>query len=99
LIRRVAAVLGFFALLAGCRTTRPAGEETPVAPLTSTSADDASRQLAARRAQLTSERVLLHIRATNGDHVQSFNSTLAHAIFHLSLLSDRVITLPSSLPT
>jgi hypothetical protein len=75
-MRRAAAVLGFAALLAGCRTTTPAGEETPVAPLTSTSADDAARQLTARRAQLTSERILLHIRATNGDRVQSFRAQL-----------------------
>ena len=75
-MRRAAAALGFLALLAGCRTTSPAGEEAPVAPLTSTSSDDAARQLAARRAQLTSERILLHIRATNGDHVQSFRAQL-----------------------
>src|SRR5258708_32000070 len=75
-MRRVAAALGFVALLAGCRTTRPAGEETPVAPLTSTSAVDAARQLAARRAQLMSERILVHIRATNGDRVQSFRAQL-----------------------
>src|SRR5438067_53981 len=55
------------ALLAACRTTRPAGEETPVASLTSTSPADAARQLTARRAQLTGERSLLRIRATNGD--------------------------------
>jgi hypothetical protein len=75
-MRRSVAVLGFAALLAGCRTISPAGEETPVAPLTATSADDAARQLAARRAQLTSERILLHIRATKGEHVQSFRAQL-----------------------
>jgi len=75
-MRRAIAALGFLVLLAGCRTTRPAGEETPVVPLTSTSADDAARQLSARRAQLTSERILLHIRATNGEHVQSFRAQL-----------------------
>jgi hypothetical protein len=75
-MRRAIAILGFLAFFAGCRTTRPAGEETPVVPLTSTSADDAARQLAARRAQLASERTLLHIRATNGDRVQSFRAQL-----------------------
>jgi len=63
-------------LLAACRTTRPAGEETPVAPLTSTSPADAARQLTARRAQLTGERSLLRIRATNGDRSQSFRAQL-----------------------
>jgi len=69
-------VLALATLLAGCRTTRPAGEETPVAPLTSTSPADAARQLTARRAQLTGERSLLRIRATNGDRSQSFRAQL-----------------------
>jgi hypothetical protein len=64
------------ALLAACRTARPAGEETSVAPLTSTSPSDAARQLTARRAQLTGERSLLRIRATNGDRSQSFRAQL-----------------------
>ena len=75
-MRRAFAVFALIALLAACRTTRPAGEETPVAPLTSTSPADASRQLAVRRAQLTSERSLLRIRATNGDRSQSFRAQL-----------------------
>jgi hypothetical protein len=69
-------VLALATLLASCRTTRPAGEETPVAPLTSTSPADAARQLTARRAQLTGERSLLRIRATNGDRSQSFRAQL-----------------------
>lgn len=69
-------ILGLATLLAGCRTTRPAGEEAPVAPLTSTSPADAARQLTARRAQLTGERSLLRIRATNGDRSQSFRAQL-----------------------
>jgi hypothetical protein len=64
------------ALLAACRTARPAGEETPVAPLTSASPADAARQLIARRAQLTGERSLLRVRATNGDRSQSFRAQL-----------------------
>jgi hypothetical protein len=64
------------ALFAACRTARPAGEESPVAPLTSTSPSDAARQLTARRAQLTGERSLLRIRATNGDRSQSFRAQL-----------------------
>lgn len=70
------ALVFLIALLAACRTTRPAGEETPVAPLTSTSPADAARQLTARRAQLTGERSLLRIRATNGDRSQSFRAQL-----------------------
>jgi hypothetical protein len=75
-MRRAFAILALGGILAGCRTTRPAGEETPVAPLMSTSPADAARQLAARRAQLTSERSLLRIRATNGDRSQSFRAQL-----------------------
>jgi len=74
-MRRTIVLLIAF-LLAACRTTRPAGEETPVAPLTSTSPADAQRQLTARRAQLTGERSLLRIRATNGDRSQSFRAQL-----------------------
>jgi len=70
------AVVLLIALLAACRTARPAGDETPVAPLTSTSPADAARQLTARRAQLTGERSLLRIRATNGDRSQSFRAQL-----------------------
>jgi len=73
---RVLAVFALATILAGCRTARPAGEEMPVAPLTSTSPADAARQLAARRAQLTGERSLLRIRATNGDRSQSFRAQL-----------------------
>jgi hypothetical protein len=75
-MRRVLAVFAMAAVLAGCRTTRPAGEETPVAPLTSNSPTDTARQLTARRTQLTGERSLLRIRATNGDRSQSFRAQL-----------------------
>jgi hypothetical protein len=70
------AIVLLIALLAACRTTRPAGEETPVAPLTSAAPADAARQLTARRAQLTGERSLLRIRATNGERSQSFRAQL-----------------------
>jgi hypothetical protein len=73
-MRRASVLL--IALLAACTTARPAGEETPVAPLTSASPADAARQLTARRAQLTGERSLLRIRATNGDRSQSFRAQL-----------------------
>src|SRR5437763_7185312 len=73
---RAIALLALATLLAACRTARPAGEETPIAPLTSTSSADAARQLTARRAQLKGERSLLRIRATNGDGSQSFRAQL-----------------------
>lgn len=75
--RGIAAVaLSALALFAACRTGRPAGEETPLTALTSASPADAERQLAARRAQLTTERSLLRIRATNGGRSLSFRAQL-----------------------
>jgi hypothetical protein len=70
------AALAAFALLAGCRTMRPAGEETPVAPLIATDPRAAARELTARYEQLTTQRSLLRIRATNGDRSQSFRAQL-----------------------
>ena len=75
-MRRTLVVLVLCALVAGCRTARPAGEETPLNPLTSASADDAARQLAERRAQMTSQRSLLMIRATTGGHSLSLRAQL-----------------------
>lgn len=70
------ALSAFTALVAGCRTSRPAGEERPLTALTSTTPADAERQLAARLAQLTTERSLLRIRATNGGRSLSFSAQL-----------------------
>jgi hypothetical protein len=64
------------AVSAACRTTRPAADETPIPPLTSTSAAEAAQQLAARRAAFTGERGLMRIRATSGDQTQSFRAQL-----------------------
>lgn len=75
-MRRALAVAVLSALFAGCRTTRPAGEETPLTAVTSTSPSDAERQLVARRAQLTTERSLLRVRATKGDRSLSFRAQL-----------------------
>ncbi len=75
-MRRAAVSLVMLALLAACRTTRPAGEETPIVPLASKSATDARRELAARRAQLTGQRSLVNIRATKGGRSQSFRAQL-----------------------
>jgi hypothetical protein len=75
-MRRALAILALIAIVAGCRTAGPSGEETPAAALTSTTADDAARQLAARRAQLTSARSLLRMRATNAGRSLSFRAQL-----------------------
>src|SRR5258708_4369809 len=75
-MRRALVVLLLCAIVAGCRTARPAGEETPLNPLTSVSADDAARQLAERRAQMTSQRSLLMIRATTAGHSLSLRAQL-----------------------
>ena len=75
-MRRALVVLLLCAVAAGCRTTRPAGEETPLQPLTSTSANDAARQLAERRAQMTSQRSLMMIRATTAGHSLSLRAQL-----------------------
>jgi hypothetical protein len=75
-MRRAIALLALSAAISGCRTTRPAGEETPLVPLTSTSAADAARQLAARRAQMTTARSLMRIRATNAGQSLSFRAQL-----------------------
>jgi len=65
MMRRALAIVALSALVAGCRTTRPAGEQTPLTALTSTTADDAERQLVARRAQMTTARSLLRMRITS----------------------------------
>ncbi|MEA2239131.1 MAG: hypothetical protein QOC81_3855 [Thermoanaerobaculia bacterium] len=77
-MQRAFAVLALIAVTvaAGCRTARPTGEETPAAALTSTTADDAARQLASRRAQMTSGRTLLRMRATNAGRSVSFRAQL-----------------------
>jgi hypothetical protein len=75
-MRRALVVLVLCAVVAGCRTARPAGEETPLQPLTSTSAHDAARQLAERRAQMTSQRSLLMIRATTAGRSLSLRAQL-----------------------
>lgn len=56
-----------------CRTTRPAGTETPIAPLTATSPDDAVRQL---RAISSPARSLMRVRLTAGERSQSFRAQL-----------------------
>lgn len=78
-MKRIAGVLALLALtLASCRTVRPpaGAHEGPIAALTSTNADDALRQLSARRAQFAGARSFVRIRATSGDNVQTFRGQL-----------------------
>lgn len=74
-MKKVAAVVLAAALLASCRTARPAG--APVAPLTAPTADEAMQQLRARRASFDGMRSLMRIRATVNGRTQSFRAQLA----------------------
>lgn len=67
-------VLAAAALLVSCRTGRPDG--VAVAPLTSTTAEEAAQQLRARRAGFSGMRSLMHVRATTKGKTQSFRAQL-----------------------
>ena len=58
-------------LLAGCRTTRPAGEQ-PIAPITA----GAAQELAQRRDRFEGERSIVRIRSMNGAQTQSARAQL-----------------------
>ena len=62
-------------VLVSCRSTRPVG--APVEPIVAVSADEAMRQLHARRASFTGMRSLSRIRATVNGKTQSFRAQLA----------------------
>lgn len=66
----VAAALVF----SSCRTARPAG--VPVAPLTATTAAEATQQLRERRASFQGMRSLMRVRATVKGKTQSFRAQL-----------------------
>lgn len=70
-----AALLFFFAAV-GCRTARPAGNETPIASIAAPSNAAAWSELQARRASFGGARSLMRIRATSGDRTQSFRAQL-----------------------
>jgi len=63
------------ALFAACRTAQPVG--SPVAPLTSSSPEEAIAQLRERRASFRSMRSLMRVRATTNGRSQSFRAQLA----------------------
>jgi hypothetical protein len=69
-----AAVLVLFAVLAGCRTGRPSG--APIAPLSSTTGEEAAQQLRERRASFNGARSLMRVRATTNGKTQSFRAQL-----------------------
>jgi hypothetical protein len=62
------------AVAVSCRSSRPAG--APFAPLTSTTSEAASAELAQRRSDFRGARALLRVRATNGGETQSFRAAL-----------------------
>jgi hypothetical protein len=74
-MRRVV-VAACLLIVAACRTTRPAGEETPFAPIAAASSDEALRQLQNVAMSMPGARSLMRIRATNGDRTQSFRAQL-----------------------
>ena len=71
------ALIALAVLFAGvsCRTARPTG--APIAPLTSTTAEEASEQLRVRRASFGGVRSLMRVRATTNGKTQSFRAQLA----------------------
>jgi len=77
-MKRRAAVLLALALAAACRSGRPpAGAvESPMAALTSTTKEDAMRELLARRAAFAGARSYMRVRATSGEKSQSFRAQL-----------------------
>jgi len=68
-----AALLTLFVLVS-CRSTRPSG--SPVAPLDTTSVEDATVQLRARRASFRGMKSLMRVRATANGKTQSFRAQL-----------------------
>ncbi len=74
LSRRVAAALVALVLAASCRTTRPAGNEAALAPLTP--GTPVIQQLSSRMASIHAVRSLMRIRVTTGARTQSFRAQL-----------------------
>jgi hypothetical protein len=72
LSRSVAALLIALALATSCRTTRPAGNESALEPLTSGSPQEAMRELSRRLASIHAVRSLMRIRITTAGRTQSF---------------------------
>ena len=64
------------AVVASCRTARPAGTEAVLAPLTPGPGDAVIRQLTDRMTALHAVRTLMHIRVSTGERTQSFRAQL-----------------------
>lgn len=65
-----------FVAVNGCRSARPAGEETPFAPIAAATCDEELAKLRSAAASLQGARSLMRIRATNGEKVQTFRAQL-----------------------
>jgi hypothetical protein len=74
-VRLSAVALFAAAFLFSCRTGRPDG--VAIAPLTSTTAEEAMQQLRARRESFGGVRSLMRVRATTNGKTQSFRAQLA----------------------
>jgi len=72
-MRRAPFVLAL-AFILSCRSTRPTG--TPVAPLTSSTPEQAMQQLREQRASFRGMRSLMRVRATTKGKTQSFRAQL-----------------------
>jgi hypothetical protein len=73
-IQFLAVVLVTAAFCFSCRSTRPVG--APVSALTSTSVEEASRQLRERRQSFSGMRSLMRVRATTNGETRSFRAQL-----------------------
>jgi len=71
---RLAVVMTATAFLLGCRSTRPVGQ--PIAPLTSSTIADTTKQLRERRTNFHGMRSLMKVRATTNGRTQSFRAQL-----------------------
>ncbi|MGN6185866.1 MAG: DUF3261 domain-containing protein [Thermoanaerobaculia bacterium] len=69
----VASITAF--LLSSCASTRPVGQ--PIAPLTSTTVAETTKQLRERRLNFRGVRSLMRVRATTNGKTQSFRAQLA----------------------
>jgi hypothetical protein len=74
-MKRAAVLLLLAVSLVSCRTARPTG--APIAPLTSSTVEEAATQLREQRASFKDVRSLMRVRATTNGKTQSFRAQLA----------------------
>ena len=75
-MRRALAVALLLLPIPGCRSLRPAADETPVVAIAPAGEAAVRAELAARLAAFAGERSLLRVRATGGERTQSFRAQL-----------------------